>query len=117
VTCEVDKLDGLLRIRGEMTIYDATVIRDRLFAALDGEPTARIDLGGVSELDTTGIQILMMAARASARRGVPFSVANPSDVVIEALELLRLTAWFAAPELAAPLPAGPQLAAQQQVRS
>jgi anti-anti-sigma factor len=120
VTCEVEKLDGLLRIRGEMTIYDATAIKDSLFAALDGEPAARIDLQGVSELDTTGIQILIMAERASASRGVPFSLTNPSDVVKEALELLRLTAWFAAPaapQLAAPLLAAPPSAAALEIRS
>ena len=102
MTCEVDKLGGLVRIRGEMTIYDAAALKDRLFAELEGEPDARIDLNGVSELDTTGIQILIMAARMSAAHGVPFCLANPSAVVIEALELLRLSGWVAAPQDARP---------------
>jgi anti-anti-sigma factor len=90
VTCEVEKLGGLIRIRGDMTIYDATPVKDGLFAALQGESEVCIDLSGVSEVDTTGVQILLMAQRACASRGVPFAVANLSDAMREALGLLRL---------------------------
>jgi anti-sigma B factor antagonist len=91
MTCEVDKRDGRVHIRGEMTIYGAAALKDELFAAFAPVSDAcSVDLAGVSELDTTGIQILIMAQRACAARGAPFSLANPSDVVREALELLRV---------------------------
>ena len=90
MTFEVEKLGGLIRVRGEMTIYDATLIKDGLFAALQGESDVCIDLSGVSEVDTTGLQVLLMVHRTCASRGVPFAVAHLSDVMRETLGLLRL---------------------------
>lgn len=90
MTCEVEKQSDVIRIRGEMTIYDAAVIKDTLFAALQGESNVCLDLSGVSELDTTGLQVLLMAHRVCASRGVPFAVTHLSDVVRETLGLLRL---------------------------
>jgi len=90
MTCEVEKLDGVILVRGDLTIYDATLVKDELFAALQGEVDVRIDLSGVSEVDTAGLQVLLMVHRACASRGVPFAVARLSDVMREALGLLRL---------------------------
>jgi len=90
MTCEVEKLSGVIRIRGEMTIYDAAVIKDALFGALQGESDVCLDLSGVSEVDTTGLQLLLMAHRACATHAVPFTVTQLSDVMRETLALLRL---------------------------
>lgn len=91
MTCEIEKRDGLVGIRGEMTIYEAPALKDDLFAALDSEPgDCAVELAGVAEFDTTGLQILMMAQRACAARGASFSLANPSAIVREALELLQI---------------------------
>jgi anti-anti-sigma factor len=90
VTCEVQKLDGVIRIRGDMTIYNAALVKDALFAALQGVTDVRIDLSGVSEVDTTGLQVLLMAHRVCASGGVPFAIADLSDAMREVLGLLRL---------------------------
>lgn len=90
MTCEVEKRSGVIRIRGEMTIYSATAVSDGLFAAIEGEPLVSIDLSGVSEVDTTGVQILLMAQRSCASRDVSFATVNSSDAMREALGLLRL---------------------------
>jgi anti-sigma B factor antagonist len=90
MTCEVEKRDGLLRIRGEMTIYGAAALKGDLFAALEEEKGGcTLDLADVSELDTTGVQILLMAQRACVARGASFALANPSEIVRETLGLLR----------------------------
>ena len=90
MTCEIEKREGRLHIRGEMTIYGAAALKDDLFAALEAEFNGcALDLSGVSEFDTTGLQILLMARKASLSRGGSFSLANPSAAVRETLELLR----------------------------
>jgi anti-anti-sigma factor len=77
-------------IRGEMTIYGAAALKESLFAALAAQTEGcTLDLADVSELDLTGVQILLMAQRACAARDLPFAVANPSDIVRETLALLR----------------------------
>jgi len=90
VTCEVEKQDGVIRIRGELTVYEAALVKDELFEALQGESNVRIDLSGVSEVDTAGLQVLLMAHRECASRRVPFAVAGSSDAMREAGGLLRL---------------------------
>ncbi len=90
MTCAVEKRDGVLSIHGEMTIYAAAALKDDLVAALAGETDGCIlDLAGVSELDLTGVQILLIARRACAARGMSFALANPSEIVRETLSLLR----------------------------
>lgn len=90
MTCEIEKRDGRLHIRGEMTIYGAAALKDDLFAALEGElDGCALDLAGVSEFDTTGLQVLLMARKVCLSRGGSFSLANPSAAVRETLDLLR----------------------------
>ena len=90
MTCEVEKQDGALHIRGEMTIYGAATLKENLFAALEQETQLCIlDLAQISEFDTTGMQMLLMAQRACVARGMSFAIANPSEIVREALDLVR----------------------------
>ena len=103
MTCEVEKLSDVIRIRGEMTIYDAAVIKDTLFSALQGESAVCLDLSGVSEVDTTGLQVLLMAHRVCASAGVPFAVSQVSDGMRETLGLLRLDSFLPTVESELPL--------------
>jgi anti-anti-sigma factor len=90
MTCEVEKRDGRLHIRGDMTIYGAAALKDDLFAALEAELDAcAIDLAGVSEFDTTGLQVLLMARKVCVSRGASLALTHLSDAVRETLELLR----------------------------
>jgi anti-anti-sigma factor len=103
MTCAVETLEGVIRIRGEMTIYAAAALKDELFAALAANAdVSSIDLNGVSELDTTGVQILMMASRLCESRGAALSFANPSVTAREALELLRVPGLTSPSEVPAP---------------
>lgn len=88
--CEVEKSGERIHIRGEMTIYAAAPLKEKLFAALEDESDVCLDLSAVSELDTTGLQLLLLAHHTSTSRGATFSLVRPSDAVNEALGLLRL---------------------------
>jgi anti-anti-sigma regulatory factor len=74
-----------------MTIYGAAGLKGDLLAALIDQPEPPlIDLSEVAEIDTTGVQLLLLAARECAARGNTLSLRNPSGIVREALALLRL---------------------------
>jgi len=93
MSCEVKKSKGVIRVRGEMTIYAAATLAPQLLAAIGSQSgDCRIDLSDVSELDTTGLQILLMARRACAATQRRLSFVAPSGVVSEALCLLRIDA-------------------------
>lgn len=90
MTCEIDKRDDGIHVRGEMTIYNAASLKESLFpAATDPAGPRCIDLAEVSEFDTAGLQLLLMAERECVARGLAFSVQHPSPAVRQALDLLR----------------------------
>ena len=79
-----------------MTIYTCGELKPRLLEELSAHPDAtRLDLSHVLELDTAGLQLLMTARRFASDAGRELSVANPSRVVADVLELCRLGALLA----------------------
>ena len=86
---EIVSVEDALRVRGEMTINNAAAIKEQLFAALaQSPPGTEIDLSQVSELDTSGLQILLMA-RATAAGSRQTALLNPSVAVREVMNLCR----------------------------
>lgn len=81
-------------LRGEMTIYNAAALKEKLAGVLDHPQRLEIDLSEVTEIDSAGIQLLMLARKECARRGRALTLGNPSDAVAEAFRLLGLAAWF-----------------------
>jgi anti-sigma B factor antagonist len=79
-----------LRVEGEMTIYSAAALAQRVIAAITraaGE--LRLDLSQVTDIDTTGLQILLMA-RKLARSCGGLALIDPSPRVEALLRLCRL---------------------------
>lgn len=76
-----------------MTIYTCGALKPRLLEELSTHPdVTRLDLSHVLELDTAGLQLLLTARRYASDAGRELSVANPSRVVADVLELCRLGA-------------------------
>ena len=80
-----------LSFEGDLTIYCVTQIKDELFA--DYEKMAdkiALDLSGVSEIDTAGVQLLLFAKKffASVRRQLFITKSNESvESVLTALDV------------------------------
>jgi anti-anti-sigma factor len=83
-----------LPLTGELTIYTAAELKGRLLTALAAADPVEIDLSQVSEIDTAGLQLLMLAKREAAERGTPLTLTGHSHAVIECLDLCNLAAVF-----------------------
>lgn len=72
-----------LDIDGELTIAVAAEQQGRLRAFLRqcAAATAELDLSGVTELDTAGLQILLAARREAAHQGTALTFHAPSPAV------------------------------------
>ncbi len=81
----------------EMTIYNAGDLKQKLFDALLQAQALEIDLSQVREIDTAGIQLLMMAKRESQSRGCSLAIVAHSQAVREALDFYNLAAFFGDP--------------------
>lgn len=97
----VDNIDGLcqVRIAGEMTVYSAPDARLALQQCLAQCTALEIDLSGVSEVDSTSVQLLIQAKREGGRLGKPVSFVAHSPAVQEIIDLYRLGAEFGDPIL------------------
>jgi anti-anti-sigma factor len=87
----------VLRIEGEMTIYRAEELKQTVLAALVPGALLEVDLAAVSELDTAGVQILMLAKRHAQAMQCDLRLVAHSPAVLEVFELLNLTAYFGDP--------------------
>lgn len=85
--------DGEMRVHGEMTIYRAGEVAQTLFAAIrahDGDVS--LDLSAVTEFDTAGLQLVLMARRIAETNGRRLDVVQPSECVAEVLGLCHVAA-------------------------
>jgi anti-anti-sigma factor len=98
MNCEFERRDGILHVRGEMNIYSAGALKEALLDTLPGEAEAcLVDCSGISEIDTSGLQVLLMAKRVCAANNVRFGLLAPSPALAETLDLLHLAADLVVP--------------------
>ena len=85
----------VLVLEGELTIYGAAELQTRLIAALADAPEGlEIDLSGVTELDSAGVQLLMATHRAARASDRTVTLCAPSDAVRDVFALFDLASFF-----------------------
>lgn len=82
---------NVLKIDGEFTIFRAAELKPDLLA----EPAVtEIDLSGVTELDTAGVQLLMLAKKTAMTQGRDLRLTGHSAAVMDVFKLLNVAAYF-----------------------
>jgi anti-anti-sigma factor len=83
-----------ISIDGEVTIYRAADLKVTVLEALRKARLLEIDLSGVTELDTAGLQVLMLAKQVAAAEQRTLRLVQHSPAVVEIFEMLDLVAFF-----------------------
>lgn len=83
-----------LTIEGELTIYTAAKRKPELLAFLNSGEDLEMNLAGVTEIDTAGLQLLILIKREAAQSGKTLSFVMHSKIVLEVLELANLIGPF-----------------------
>jgi anti-anti-sigma factor len=83
-----------LQIEGELSIYRADELKRALIEPLQSGVRLVVDLAAVTELDTCGLQLLMLAKRSAAKLGAEMQLVAHSPAVLEVFELLNVAAFF-----------------------
>ncbi|WP_295999828.1 STAS domain-containing protein [Rugamonas sp.] len=81
-------------IDGEMTIYRAADLKTEVLEAVRKNAVLELDLSGISELDSAGLQVLMVAKQAATAAGHRLHLVAHSAAVIEIFEMLDMGAFF-----------------------
>lgn len=84
----------VLQLVGEMSIFQAAELKSKL---LDDPRPQVIDLSGVTEIDSAGIQLLMQARKMAQASQTDFHLLALSAEVSAVFDLLRLHKFFDAP--------------------
>lgn len=83
-----------LTYQGEMTIYSAAANYQQLKEYLEKGLPIRLDLSQVSEIDSSGLQLILLARTEADAHGLEFSIVGVSDTVEEVLRILFLKRTF-----------------------
>jgi anti-anti-sigma factor len=97
ITVETESGLSRVNLTGELTIFYADELWARLWQGLQEAQEVEIDLSGVSEIDTAGIQLLMMAKKTEKNTNMTVRVVNHSQSVLEAFEIYDLAGYFGDP--------------------
>jgi anti-sigma B factor antagonist len=86
-------------IDGEMTIYTAAELKAQLIPVLTVDKPLRINLANVTEIDSAGVQLLMLAKNSRVAREQHISLTDHSDAVTDVFQLMDLISYFNDPIL------------------
>ena len=86
-----------LALRDDMTIYQAQAQKDQLLAALAATPHLELDLSGVGEMDTAGLQLLLLLKREGVQQGRQVTISGHSPRVQQVLDFCNLVGVFGDP--------------------
>jgi len=81
-------------IDGEMTVYTAAALKEKLAEILEEPRDLEINLANVTEIDTAGAQLLMFVKKARASQGRAMTLSHHSSCVLDVFELLGLVSYF-----------------------
>ncbi len=88
--------NDVLKVDGDLTIHHAAEWKDKLLAALQAGTTA-LDLSSVTEMDTSGLQLLQACRRSLQQRGAALTLKTPSEAVQALCRTYGLEDWLAPP--------------------
>jgi anti-sigma B factor antagonist len=83
---------GVLEIIGELTVQTAGERKAAVMSLLEASDGLDIVLDGVTELDTAGLQLLLLAQREAAQLGRPLRLLGVNPVVTDILAIAQLSA-------------------------
>ena len=88
---------GRLAIDRDMTIYHAEALKSELMAILEHNQVIELDLAQIAEIDTSGIQLLMLAKRESVKQGKKLRIVAHSPSVSELMDFYNIAGFFGDP--------------------
>jgi anti-sigma B factor antagonist len=81
----------------ELTIYHAGQMKEALLGPLAQADALEVDLSQVAEIDSAGVQLLVLLKREAAGAGKRLSLTGHSPAVLSVLDLYNMSGYFGDP--------------------
>ena len=89
-------------LAGELTIYTVDEFKKKLLTSQQDCQQMEINLSQVEELDTAGVQLLVLLKREARQAGKTLTLVCHSAAILEVMELLKLEVYFGDPLVLTP---------------
>jgi anti-anti-sigma factor len=86
-----------LNLNQDLTIYHVMDQKQQLIDALAATDALELDLSQVPEIDTAGLQLLMLVKREAGRQGKQLTIVAHSPAVRQTVDFCNLAAFFGDP--------------------
>jgi len=86
-----------VEVPGDMTIYEAGETRDLFIEAIEKNDSVNVNLSNVSEIDSSGIQLMVSLKKIAASKNKALSFTSHSPAVVDLLDLFDMTPYFGDP--------------------
>lgn len=93
---QLHQTGNVLHIAGEMTIYQSSLLKEQLTALCTSAQIHELDLSEVTELDSSGFQLIALARREVQVRGHTLTVKRCSACVRQVFETYGVVDWVRA---------------------
>lgn len=90
-------------ITHDLTIYHAAALKDELMSKLTEHAVIELDLSQISQIDTAGVQLLMLAKRECQKQDKTLNIVAHSPAVHELMDFYNIAGFFGDPLV---IPAG-----------
>lgn len=94
---EADSGSCKVLAEGSMSIYDAAQQKPVFLGILQKHPHLEIDLSEVDEMDTAGLQLLLLLKRTAAKTGKSISLVAHSPASLDVIDRYNLGGYFGDP--------------------
>lgn len=84
-------------LASDLTIYQAAEHKEVLLQALADAEHLELDLSAVGDIDTAGLQLLILLKREARARGRQVTITNHSTAVRQVIDFCNLAAAFGDP--------------------
>jgi len=89
-----EKHSCFAQIEGDLTIYTAAELKPDFERLIADQRDMELSLSKVSEIDSSGIQWLMLAKRERSRQNLSFRLINHSNEVLQVFKHFKLIPYF-----------------------
>lgn len=86
-----------LVLEGRLSIYNAAESMTQMIGALASADAVDVDLSGIEDLDTAGLQLLLLLKREGTRSGKPVRLVGHSPAVRSVIDFCGLASYFGDP--------------------
>lgn len=85
------------KVPGDMTIYEAAELHPILVDAINNHEKVCIDLSQVSEIDSSGLQLMIAVKKAADQANKTIVFESHSEAVIELIDIFEMSSYFGDP--------------------